>query len=149
MSSRSGNGVYFIRTNIAQKDEGLVWNIYNTLPHVEETFRILKTDLSIRPVFHKKDDNIMAHLFLGILAYSIVNTIRHRLKKHGIHYHWQNITRIMNTQKTGTITMNQANGKKVHIRLCSKPVLGAQEIYKAMGYKMRPYHRKKFVFLEN
>lgn len=148
MSGPPSEGVYFIRTNIQQRDEKLVWDIYNTIRNIEQTFRVLKSDLALRPVFHKKDENTMSHLFLGILAYSIVNTVRHRLKKQGIKHDWQNIVRIMNTQKTGTITMDQSDGKKVHIRLCSKPSQLAQEIYKTMGYKMMPFYRKKFVFPE-
>ena len=42
--------------------------------------------------------------------------------------------------------MNQDNGKKVYIRLCNKPAFGAQEIYRAMGYKTMPYHRKNLCF---
>ena len=149
LAGPSGEGEYFLRTCIGQQEEKLVWEIYNTIRYIEEAFRILKTDLSIRPVFHKKDENTIAHLFLGIMAYSIVSTVRYRLKKHGIHHDWRNLVRIMNTQKAGTITMNRKDGKKVHLRLCSKPTLGAQEIYAAMGYKMMPFHRKKFVFPES
>lgn len=149
LSIPSGEGEYFLRTSIGQRDEKLVWDIYNTIRFIEEVFRILKSDLSIRPIFHKKDENTIAHLFLGILAYSIVNTVRYRLKRHGIHHDWRNIVRIMNTQKTGTIIMNRKDSKKVYLRLCSKPTLGVQEIYTAMGYKMMPFHRKKFVFPES
>lgn len=148
MSAPPGEGVYFIRTNIEQTDEKLVWDIYNTIRNIEQAFRVLKSDLALRPVFHKTDENTVSHLFLGILAYSIVNTVRHKLKQQGIKHDWQNIVRIMNTQKTGTITMDRSDGKKVHIRLCSKPSQLAQEIYKAMGYKMMPFYRKKFVFPE-
>lgn len=149
LAGPSGEGEYFLRTCIGQQEEKLVWEIYNTIHYIEETFRILKTDLCIRPIFHKKDENTIAHLFLGIMAYSIVNTVRYRLKKHGIRHDWRNLVRIMNTQKAGTITMNRKDGKKVHIRLCSKPTQGAQEIYAAMGYKKMPFHKKKFVFPES
>jgi len=144
----AGEGVYFIRTNLGQAGEKMIWGIYNTIREIETTFRILKTDLSLRPVFHQKDEYSRAHLYLGILAYTVVNTIRHRLKKHGIHHDWRNIVRIMNTQKAGTITMDRRNSKQVNVRVCSIPSSGAQEIYPAMGYKPMPFHRKKFVFPE-
>jgi transposase len=54
--------------------------IYNTLTQIEATFRTLKTDLAIRPVHHQKDQNTEAHIFLGVLAYQVVATIRHQLK---------------------------------------------------------------------
>lgn len=99
LSGLSGEGEYFLRTSPEQKDEKLVWDIYNTVRNIEEVFRILKLDLRIRPDFHQKDENTTAHLFLGVLAYSIVNTVLRKLKKQGIHHGWSNIIRIMNTQK--------------------------------------------------
>ena len=47
----------------------------------------------------------MAHLHLGLLAYWVVNTIRHQLKQKGIKNEWRDIVRIMNTQKVVTTTM--------------------------------------------
>jgi transposase len=70
-------GVYFLRTNLDSPDEALEWMIYNTIREIESTFRVLKTDLDLRPIYHKNDDSSMAHLHLGLLAYWLVNTIRH------------------------------------------------------------------------
>ena len=140
--TRSSEGVYFLLTNLQEKDEKTMWNIYNTIREIEATFRTLKSDLSLRPIFHQKDENSMAHLFLSILAYTVVNTIRYKLKKHGIHYDWQNIVKIMNSQKVGTITMNQRNNKQINKRVCSIPSAGVQEIYTATGYKSMPFYQK-------
>jgi len=57
------------------------WTIYNVIREIEATFRTLKTDLDLRPIFHKKDESSMAHLHLGLLAYWVVNTIRYQLKQ--------------------------------------------------------------------
>ena len=62
------------------KDEVVIWKIYNTIREIENSFRTLKTDLDLRPIYHKSDKSAMAHLRLGILAYWLVNTIRHQLK---------------------------------------------------------------------
>jgi hypothetical protein len=148
LSPSAAEGVYFIRTNLEEIDEKTMWDIYNTIREIEAAFRVLKSDLSLRPIFHQKDEYTEAHLFLGILAYTVVNTIRHRLKNHGIHHDWQNIVRIMNTQKSATISIEQSNGKQVNIRICSIPTVAANEIYTAMGYKSMPFYRKKFVFPE-
>ncbi|MBK7097946.1 MAG: hypothetical protein IPH58_05800 [Sphingobacteriales bacterium] len=59
--------------------------IYNTIREIESTFRVLKTDLDLRPIYHKRDESSMAHLHLGLLVYWIANTIRHQLKQSGIH----------------------------------------------------------------
>ncbi len=49
-------GKYFIRTSLEMKDEVLVWNVYNTIREIESTFRILKTELDMRPIYHKNDE---------------------------------------------------------------------------------------------
>ncbi|MBK7740608.1 MAG: hypothetical protein IPI42_08705 [Saprospiraceae bacterium] len=70
---------------------------------IESTFRCLKTDLDLRPIYHKRDDATMAHLHLGILAlYGEVNTVRQRLKVSGINHSWTEILRIARTQKMVT-----------------------------------------------
>jgi len=79
---KSTDGVYFLRTSLKEINEQTFWNIYNTLTEVEATFRILKTDLSIRPVYHQKDGSSTAHIHLGIMAYMVVNTIRYGCKRH-------------------------------------------------------------------
>ncbi|HOM63566.1 MAG TPA: hypothetical protein PL097_07045 [Dysgonamonadaceae bacterium] len=45
----------------------------------------MKTDLDLRPVYHKNDDATLAHLNLGLLTCSPVNTIRYQLKAKGVH----------------------------------------------------------------
>ena len=55
-------GIYFLRTNLNVQDEVVVWNIYNTIREIENTFRTLKTDPDLRPICHKNDDATMAHL---------------------------------------------------------------------------------------
>ena len=77
----ASSGVYFLRTSLTGNSEENLWQFYNTIREIETTFRILKTDLDLRPIYHKKDENTMAHLHLGLLAYWVVNTIRHQLKK--------------------------------------------------------------------
>ena len=70
---KQGEGIYFIRTSLSGKDENTIWTIYNTLTEIEATFRCLKTDLALRPVFHQYDENIESHLFLGLLAYQVAS----------------------------------------------------------------------------
>jgi len=143
---RVTQGVYFLRTSKSNLDQKDFWNIYNTLTEIEATFRVLKTDLSLRPVYHQDDLNAEAHIFLGIVAYGVVNTIRYQLKQKGITHDWSNIVRIMNTQKIVTNTMLNKQGNKIIIRTCSRPNQEVKKIYEAMGYKDLPFYRRKFVF---
>lgn len=145
---KSGEGIYFIRTSLEKQEETTLWTIYNTLTEIEATFRVLKTDLLLRPVFHKKDENVESHLFLGLLAYQVVSTIRHQLKAVKINHDWRNIVRIMNTQKEVTTSMKSKNGKTIHMKKCSVPNTSVKEIYDALQLEYQPYFMKKSVVPE-
>ena len=136
-------GIYFLRTNVATFDEKTTWDYYNLTREIECTNRQLKTDLNLRPIYHKKDDRSDAHLFLGLLSYWIVNTIRYRLKQSGVTHYWTEIVRIMSTQKAVTTEGTNTLGEKVYMRLCSEPNKEAEDIYDKLKYKKMPFRKIK------
>ena len=137
-------GVYFIRTNYDKTEEGVLWDIYNTIREVEATFRSLKSDLNLRPVHHQNDERIEAHLYLTMLAYQLVNTVRYMLKQKGINHDWKNIVRIMSTQKIQTIKL-PTDKKLMHIRKPSQPITEVRQIYDATNCKHTQPTVKKYV----
>lgn len=126
------------------KNEETIWTCYNTIREIESSFRCLKTDLDLRPIYHKSDDATMAHLHLGILAYWLVNTVRHQLKKEKITHSWREIVRIGNTQKAITTIAQKENSQYVGKRKCSEPEPKLRAIYDALKYKQK----LKFVVLK-
>ncbi len=138
-------GVYFLRTCIETNEENLVWTVYNCIRNVESSFKTLKTDLDLRPIFHKSDDATQAHLHLGLLAYWVVNTVRYKLQQKDIKSEWREIVRVMNTQKCVTTTMQNTREQWVSIRKCSEPQDIVKRIYDALKYKYAPFIRKKSV----
>jgi hypothetical protein len=138
-------GTYFIRTSMNMNDEVMVWNVYNTIREIESTFRTLKTDLDLRPIYHKKDESTIAHLNLGLLAYWLVNTIRCQLKGHGINNCWTEIVRIGNTQKVITTSGYNKAEKEIKVRKCSEPELKLKTLYHALDIKNRPFTKIKSV----
>jgi len=63
------NGSYAIRTNFTDLSEQEIWDIYVMLNDVESTFRTLKSELGLRPVYHSKESAVEGHLFISVLAY--------------------------------------------------------------------------------
>jgi len=139
-------GIYFLRTSLDGRDEQSLWRIYNAIREIEHTFRVLKTDLDLRPIFHKTDDASMAHLHLGLLAYWLVSTIRYQLKIKGIHHEWSEIVRIMNTHKRVTTTMENDKEQLIKIRQCSEPNDKVKQIYTSLRYNPTFLSRKKSVW---
>jgi transposase len=76
---RRREGRYLLRTNITEKDPATLWNYYIQLVAVEEAFKNLKDDLAIRPIFHKEEHRIEAHIFISFLAYCLYITLQRRL----------------------------------------------------------------------
>lgn len=138
-------GLYFLRTSLLLEDEVMIWNIYNTIREIESTFRILKTDLDLRPVYHKSDAGTIAHLHLGLLAYWIVNTVRCKLKAHGINSNWQAIVRIGNTQKIITTQGTNMAGVVIGVRKCSQPGEQLKNIQSILLIKSKPFTKRKSV----
>ena len=139
------SGVYFLRTSLQAKTEENVWQFYNTIRNIEATFRILKSDLDLRPIYHQKDENTMAHLHLGLLAYWLVNTVRHQLKQNGIHSEWREIVRTMNTQKAVTTLAQNNHAEVIMIRRCSEPNQQVRKLYDALNCKYAPFVKRKSV----
>ncbi len=140
-------GIYFLRTSLDWADEHTLWMIYNVIREVECTFRILKSDLYLRPIYHKTDEASMAHLHLGILAYWLVCTIRYQLKQKGINSDWREIVRILNTQKCVTTTVVNDKQQTISIRQSTEPSQSVKIIYDALKYRYVPFSRKKSVVL--
>ncbi len=138
-------GIYFLRTSLLLEDEVTIWNIYNTIREIENTFRTLKTDLDLRPVYHKSDAGTLAHLHLGILAYWVVNTIRCKLKAHDINSHWPEIVRIGNTQKIITTHGTNKAGYLIGVRKCSDPTDELKKLQSILLIKHKPFAKRKSV----
>jgi hypothetical protein len=144
-TSKEQQGKYFLRTNLSYTNEVLVWEVYNTIRSIESTFRVLKTDLDLRPIYHKNDTSTIAHLNLGLLAYWSVNTIRHQLKQQGFTKDWNKIKRIAHTQKVITTTGTNAAGKEIMVRKCSEPNKSLQTLQAILNIKPRPFIKLKYV----
>ena len=137
-------GVYFIRTNYDKTNEKQLWDIYNTIREVEATFKCLKSDLNIRPIHHQNDERIKAHIYLTILAYQLVNTIRHMLKNQEILLDWTNIVRILSTQTIQDIII-PTQTKHIHLRKPSNPIQEVKQIFKATSCSYSISPTKKYV----
>jgi hypothetical protein len=77
--ARRREGRYLLRTNLVGHDPADMWQFYTQLVHVEEAFKNLKGDLSLRPIHHQEERRIEAHIFLAFMAYALHVTLRHRL----------------------------------------------------------------------
>ena len=131
-------GVYCLRTSQTEWEESTLWKTYTMLTDLEAVFRSLKSELGLRPVHHQIADRVLGHLFITVLAYHLVHTIRFRLKQMQIHSSWSSLRKLLSTQNRVTVSMQCKNGATVHVRKSTRPEPKQQEIYSALGVKSHP-----------
>lgn len=142
----TGHGLYFIRTNYTNPDAEQLWHIYNTIREVEASFRCLKSELNLRPIYHQNDQRVASHIYVTLLAYQVVNTIRYMLARAGIRHDWSNIVRIMNTQTLQTLKL-PGETKTIELVKPSRPIKEASQIYQATQTEsMIPAQKKSVVY---
>lgn len=138
-------GVYCLRTNIPDWSEAQLWSTYIMLTEIEATFRSLKTDLGLRPVYHHKEDRVTGHLFITLLAYHLVHTLRYQLKQQGIHLSWDSIRNLMSTQQRITITLPTDDHKTIHLRITTQAEAQQKQLYAALSIKPDPIGKCKTI----
>ena len=140
------HGKYVLLTSLDENDELNIWKFYNVIRTVEETFHVLKSDLDIRPVYHKSDDGIKAHLNLAVLAYWIVSVTKYRLKmKEYPNVRWDEIMRIAQAQVVVTAEMDTEDGKKVSVRQSTEAEDELAKIYSLLEVNPNPIGKVKSV----
>ena len=131
-------GAYYLRSDRTDLDEKKLWSLYVMLTGVEDAFRSMKTDLGLRPIYHRKDGRIEAHLFITVLAYHLLTTIQRTLKEKGIRLRWQTIRSRMDTQVRVTGSVTNDRGQRIHIRLTTEAEPFHQQIYRALAIPPMP-----------
>jgi transposase len=78
--TRRREGRYLLRSNMPERPPQQLWEFYLQLVQVEQAFKHLKGDLVLRPIYHKKETRIEAHIFIAFLAYCLHVTLGRRLR---------------------------------------------------------------------
>src|SRR5450759_1971161 len=74
-------GAYLLRTNLQAETADDLWSKYMQLTEDEASFRALKSELSIRPLFHQLEPRVKAHVMVAFLGYGLWITLKHLLKR--------------------------------------------------------------------
>jgi hypothetical protein len=74
------DGMYLLRTNLTETDPNIIWQRYILLTQVEAAFKSFKSDLAVRPMRHQLEHRVEAHIFVAVMAYCLMVTLRHKLR---------------------------------------------------------------------
>jgi len=131
-------GMYALRSNRTDLAEQEFFNIFSMLTDIEDAFRSMKSELGLRPVYHQKEHRTDGHLFITVIAYHIMHTIRYALKNKQINDSWSTIRKALSTHVRITTTMKKDDGRVIHIRKSTRPEPVHTRIYDALNLSCRP-----------
>ena len=131
-------GVYSLCSNNIKMSPIEMWFTFSHLTDIESVFRSLKSDLSLRPIYHHKDFRIESHIFITVLAYQAVNSIRNALKLSGIYESWPAIKNSLASHGRSTVILPKIDGSIRYIRKTNAPESWQVDIYTALRITTRP-----------
>jgi transposase len=139
-------GCYVIESTQKNLSGKEIWYQYMQMNRVECAFQDLKSELGLRPIHHQTEKRTDAHLFIGVLAYHLLNSIENILKANGDTREWNTIKQELSTHERSTVILNGANKKTYHIRVSGTPESNHNEIYRMLKVKDPLKSKKTCVF---
>ena len=136
------SGSYYVRSDRTELDEKELWSLYMTLGEVEDAFRSLKSELGMRPVFHRRDKRMEGHIFISVLAYHLLASVQRELSRQGIHHRWQTIREQLQNHMRVTSSITNQKGERLHRRQTGDPEPYHFAVYHALGVKPNPLATK-------
>ena len=129
----AGAGAYLLRTSRTDWSLRDIVHQYLQITEVEAVFWALKSELGLRPIWHKGDNQICAHLFITVLAYHAVHLIRIQLKRDGNNLCWASIRNRLQNWVRITTTLQEVGGGVITTRQDVWPSAEAAEIARRVG----------------
>ena len=126
-------GCYALRADRRDLDGEAIWRLYMTLCRAEDGFQTVKSDLGLRPGYHRIENCVDAHVFITILAYQVLRFVLHKLEQHGDTRSWHTIRHILATHCYATIHLPQKNGRIHRLRKPGRPEACQWDIYRKLG----------------
>ena len=134
------DGGYLLRTDRTDLSAREAWLMYMTLTRAENAFRMMKTPLAERPIFHHLEHRVETHIFLCVLAYHLLVAIETTLLNQGVHTSWATVRKTLSTHQVATIVLPTDNGKVLRIRKGMTPEPAHLELYRLLKVPQEIMH---------
>lgn len=127
------DGHYLLRTNLTAKDPEELWEKYMQLTEAEACFRALKSELLIRPVWHRKESRVQAHILVAFLGYALWVTLKHMLRCSGLSLSVTKALYLASEVKSGDILLETIDNRLLRLRRVSRPSMESAQLFQALG----------------
>jgi transposase len=131
---RDLQGVYLLRSTDSALSAADLWHTYMLLTRVEAAFRHLKTDLSIRPIFHHKEKRGDAHVLFSVLAYAVAVTLQLRHRQHGGQLTTAALLEALQPLGLAELSYRTSDGHRLAFERAAVPSAAQQTILDSLGW---------------
>jgi hypothetical protein len=115
------DGSYVLRSNIPDWSPEDLWRTYIQLTEAEAAFRIQKSDLAIRPIWHQREDRVQAHIFVCFLAYVLWKTLEQWQQRAGLGYSPRTILEELRRIQSTDVVLPTHDGRDLRLRCVVRP----------------------------
>jgi transposase len=143
----SREGAYLLRTNLQADTAEELWSKYMQLTEAEASFRALKSELSIRPLFHQKEPRVKAHVMVAFLGYALWVTLKHLLKRRPSMVPKPSVSGVDNAQplspmralsllstlQSADIVLPTTDGREIRLRRVTEPTAEQKSLLRQLG----------------
>lgn len=135
---RRREGRYLLRGNLSPEDPSVLWHFYVQLAQVEGAFKDLKDDLRLRPIFHRLEERIEAHIFVAFLAYCLHVSLREQLRSHapGLTPRW--VLEKFAAMQMVNVHFPTTDGRELVFRRYTQPEKDQKLLLAQLGWELPP-----------
>src|SRR3989475_12429000 len=140
-------GAYMLRTNLQADSAEQLWLKYMQLTEAEASFRALKSELSIRPLFHQKEERVKAHVLVAFLGYALWVTLKHLLQRRPAIVPQLSVSGVVNAQllspmkalallstlQSADIVLPTTDGREIRLRRITEPTAEQKSLLHPLG----------------
>jgi transposase len=143
-------GAYMLRTNLQADSAEQMWSMYMQLTEAEASFRALKSELSIRPLFHQKESRVKAHVLVAFLGYALWVTLKHLLQRRPAVLPQLSASGVVNAQllspmkalallstlQSADIVLPTTDGREIRLRRITEPTAEQKSLLHQLGLSL-------------
>jgi len=130
------DGHYLLRSNLSAGDPSVLWARYIQLTEIEAAFRVLKSELEIRPIYHRIEARVEAHIMVAFLAYCLMVTLNKRLEALAPGLKGKAVLEKLSTIQMLDVLIPTTDGRTLEMRRYTQPEKDQKLILEKLNMKL-------------
>ena len=134
--ARRSEGCYLLRSNVIDWTPEELWHAYVQLTEAEAAFRVHKSDLQIRPVWHQREHRVGAHILVCFLAYVLWKTLAARCHQGGLGDEPRQVFEELSEITLVDVVLPTRQGAEIRKRCISQPTEHQRILLQRLGLRL-------------